>query len=451
MFDWIYKKRLRDDLEHWVEKGWVSSANAAAILEEQEVEDGRSRLPLMLGGIGLVCVALAVFAFIAANWAAIPKPVKLTGIALLVLSAHGLAAIVARAGRKGLADLMTGFATLMFVGGMALVGQIFHLPADWSGGAFLVCIGALAAAWGTASRAPLVIAAIAAISWQVSRTDFEPSTMLEILISLGFLTAVFLHPFLYPSRITRWAAILLLLITFTRWLVETGDRFGGNDAFTLALVLGGFGGMFAVMLQAGPILDLYVKWSSERPVKSHAHWLMLRSLQDVAFLAMCVLLVLVLILLPEISDEVRLSGLAPLPSSLPLGLAALMCGTGLLLSFKTIKGIGFFAMTGLCMAAVLLPVLTTHPIPLAAAVLAALVGLCALGTWYNNRYWMVCAYLALTVVALWLLQVTIGSLLGQSIFFLIAGGVLLGVALLLARVFKRQRGGPKTGAREAAA
>jgi uncharacterized membrane protein len=143
MFDWAYKKRLKDDLDHWVAKGWVSSDGAAAILQDQDRDDGRSRLPMALAGIGMVCVALAVLAFVAANWGAIPKPVKLAGIALLVASSHALAAYAASRARKGIADLATGFATLVFVGGMALVGQIFHLPADWAGGAFLVCLGGL--------------------------------------------------------------------------------------------------------------------------------------------------------------------------------------------------------------------------------------------------------------------------------------------------------------------
>ncbi|MCV0427639.1 MAG: DUF2157 domain-containing protein, partial [Roseibium sp.] len=138
MFDWAYKKRLKDDLEVWVAKGWVGSAGAAEILKEQDQDDGRSRLPMALAGIGMVCVALAVIAFIAANWGAIPKSVKLVGIAGLLVSSHGLAGWAAAKGRKGISDLLTGFATLVFIGGMALVGQIFHLPSDWPGGAFLV-------------------------------------------------------------------------------------------------------------------------------------------------------------------------------------------------------------------------------------------------------------------------------------------------------------------------
>lgn len=439
MLDWIYKKRLKGDLEIWVSNGWVSSDGAVAILEDQDIDDGRSRLPMALAGIGVVCVALALFAFIAANWGVIPKTVKLVGIAALIFLAHGAAAFFAKKGRTGLSDLATGFATLVFVGGMALVGQIYHLPSDWQGGAFLVCLGGLAAAWLTGSITSLVIAAVAAISWQLERSGFEPSSAIETLISLVFLVAVFVHPFFYPSRTSRWAAIAVLLVTYGRWFGEVGDLLGSADDIIVAMLLGGLGGLCCVMIQLGPVFDLYAKWSSYKPAKSHAHWLMLRSLQDIGFIILCGLIVLALVFAPELSSDVSAEGLLPLPASLPLGAANLLCGAGLLLSFKTSKSLVLFAAIGLSLIAVLMPTLTNNVIVLSGTSLAALITLCALGTWYNNRYWMLCAYLGLTAVALWLLQVTIGSLLGQSLFFLVAGLLLLGMALWLARIFRKQK------------
>jgi len=443
MFDWTYKKRLKDDLESWVAKGWVSSTGAAAILKDQEQDDGRSRLPMALAGIGMVCVALALLAFIAANWGAIPKAVKLAGIALLVIASHGLAAFAASRARKGIADLATGFATLVFVGGMALVGQIFHLPADWAGGAFLVCLGGLAAAWLTGSKASLTVAAVAAITWQVTRADLGSADLASDLLGLGLFAAIFVHSLRFPSRLTRWAAISVLLVTYGRWFGETADLLGGGDDMIIAMILAGAGGLAAVMLQLDPVADLFVKWSSDLPKRGHGHWLMGRSLQDVGVVILSGLIVLTLIVVPEISETLSAQGLVPLPAAVPLVLAVLLCAVGLLLSYKTAKARVLFAVTGLALAAVLMPVATTNVLVLAAVTLAALIGLCALGTWYNNRFWMLCAYLALTAEALWLLQVTIGSLLGQSLFFLVAGLLLLGMALWLARLLRR---GPRPAA-----
>ncbi|MES0879769.1 DUF2157 domain-containing protein [Roseibium sp. SCP14] len=445
MFDWAYKKRLKDDLETWVANGWITSAGASAILKEQDQEDGRSRLPTVLAGIGLVCVALAIFAFIAANWEAIPKALKLIGIAVLIAASHGVAAHAARKGRKGLADLLTGFATLVFVGGMALVGQIFHLPSDWAGGAFLVSLGGLAAAWLTGSKSSLVVAAAAAITWQVTRSDLGAGTVIEGTIGLAFLAAIFAHAIVYPSRLSRWIAISLLWVTYGRWFAETAEFLesttGTGDKTLLSMALAGIGGLAALSVVIDPLGDLFVKWSSDRPNRKHGHWLMTRSMQDAGFLVLCFLLVVALVVVPEFSSGLSIHGLLTWTAVLPLGLALLLTGAGLLLSYKTTKSAALFAAIGFSLIVIVVPIFTMNILLLSAGTLTALIGLCALATWYNNRFWALCAYLGLTAIALWLLQVTIGSLLGQSVFFLVAGFLLLGVALWLARLFRTGKGG----------
>ncbi|MBN9669540.1 DUF2157 domain-containing protein [Roseibium aggregatum] len=447
MFDWAYKRRLKDDLEAWVVKGWVSSEGAAAILKEQDQEDGRSRLPMALAGIGMVCVALALFAFIAANWDVIPKFLKLAGIAFLIVLSNALAAYASARGRKGVADLMTGFATLVFVGGLALVGQIFHLPADWASGAFLVSIGALAAAWLTGSKTSLIAAAVAVMTWQVGRSTDAAPGVFENLTGLVLLAAVFLHPVFFPARVSRWAGICVLWVTYGRWFFDRAEM-GLPDEMVLAMGLAGFGGLAAVLVQLDTLADLVVKWSSERPSRGHGRWLMSRSMQDAGMLILCVMLVLALIVVPEISDDLSASGLLLIQAFLPLVIAVLLTVVGFVLSYKTAKARALFAAVGLALASIVIPVATGNILILASLSLAALVGLCALGTWYNNRSWMLYAYVGLTAVALWLLQVTIGSLLGQSLFFLVAGAVLLAMALWLARALRKRQTPPEPATEE---
>jgi len=438
MLDVFYKRRLKHDLETWVERGWVGSDGAARILEEISTGDGRSRLPMVLGGIGVVCIALALAAFIAANWDGIPKYVKLAGIVAMILAAHGLAAWASNAGRRGVADLATAFATLVFVGGMALVGQIFHLPSDWAGGAFLVCLGALAAAWITGSKASLIVASVAAISWQIGRSDLGDTFLIGDLIGLALLVAVFLHPVFHPNRLARWAAMSLLLVTYGRWLADTADAIPGGNATDFALVVLGSAGLAACMLQLGQVLDLAVKWAGDYPQKSHGRWLMLLSLQDVGFAILSGLLALALIAGSEFDDvniALALSGGPVLATLLP---ALALCAIGFLLSFKTGKARSFFGAVLLALAAIAIPMLFPNIVVVAALVLAALVGLSLIGTLYNNAFWTLCAYAGLTAAVLWLLEETIGSLLGQSVFFLIAGLLLLGMAYVVTRVLRRQ-------------
>lgn len=439
MLDLFYKKRLKEDLEGWVDQGWVSSEAAAHILEATETSDGGRRLPMVLGGIGVVCIALALAAFIAANWGGIPKNLKLAGIAIMILAAHGLAAWAAQSGRKGVADLATAFATLVFVGGMALVGQIFHLPEDWPGGAFLVCLGGLAAAWMTGSKASLIVAAAAAITWQVGRADFGEALPGESLIGLALLAVILLHPVAYPARLSRWAAISLLLVTYGRWLADTGERLSGGDDLGFAMVLLGGAGLAATMIQLGQVADLAVKWSSYYPQRSHGKWLMLRALQDVGFALLSGVLVFLLIALSEFEDAPVRAALATAPVAAVAFPAVLMCVIGLLLSYKTGKSMSFFAAILAALVAVAVSLMVPNVLLTAALVLAALIGLSMVGTLYNIVFWSLCAYAGLTAVLLWLLQVTIGSLLGQSLFFLVAGLLLLVMAWFATRLLRRRK------------
>ncbi|MTH99888.1 DUF2157 domain-containing protein [Roseibium sp. RKSG952] len=441
MFDILYKRRLKQDLEDWVDQGWVSSSGAGKILTSVENDDGRTRLPMVLAGIGIVCVALALAAFIAANWDGIPRMAKLSGIAAIVIAANLAAAFAARSGRKSIADLATAFATLVFVGGMALVGQIFHLPADWAGGAFLVSLGALAAAWITGSRASLVVAAIAAVLWQVGRTDLGPEVTSESLLGLAILVAILLHPVAFPMRIGRWAATLLLLTAYGRWLSDTVDLETAHDALLVAVPMLGFAGLAGILIQLAQVGDLFVKWSSDYPDRSHGRWLMLHSLQDVGFAILSGLVVLALVAEQEFSDTGLINTVGIAPVSVTVGLAILLCAAGFVLSFKTAKPRPVFAAVLLGLLAVASPLLNLGVIVVSVLCLAALILISLVGTWYGNAFWTLCGYAGLTAAFLWLLHVTIGSLLDQSLFFLIAGLVLLALAFGAAKLLRRGSAG----------
>ncbi len=438
MFDLLYRKRLRQDVETWVENGWIDRSAAGHILSFSEENDGRSRLPLVLYGIGVVCIALALAAFIAANWDGIGRNTKLAGIGISVAGSHMLAAWAAARKHKGIADLATAFATLVFVGGIALVGQIFHLPSDWPAGAFLVALGALAAAWIAGSKGSLIIAACALIAWQTGRSAIPAIATPESILGLLLTVAVLLHPVAFPNRLSRWAALSLLIVTFGRWLTDsTGILDGSHDADFAAALLG-FGTLAALMAQFGQICDLFVKWSSSYPNRSHGNWLMMASAQDVGFALLTLALVLCLIATPDLAT-VDVAVALHLPAVwLPLTLSSALALTGLLLAFKTGKALVFFGGILLAVFAMAISIALQSTLISAALILAALIGLSLIGTLYNQAFWTLCSYAGLAGAVLWLLEVTVGSLLGQSVFFLVAGVVLLLLAYAVTRLLRRR-------------
>lgn len=435
MFDVFYKSRLKQDLEVWVGQGWVSPDGAAQILKSQEEQDGGSKLPMAIASIGVLCLALALAAFIAANWGAIPKTLKLTSIAVGILLSNAVAAWASSRGREMVSDLATGFATLVFVGGLSLVGQIFHLPTDWAGGALLITFGALAAAWATASRSSLLIAIVAAATWNIYRGDLSSS--LATLFSFVLLAAMLLHVTRYPNRLNRAAAIALLLITYGSW----ASQYTWQGHFTLNTpeVIFGFASLAMVMLQTGPLAELVVKWSGYYPQKTLGRWLLLRNLQDVGMAMLVIALVLIQTFIGTPSQSLALADFGLPVIFIPMILATLSCIVGLVLSFQTRKSLLLFATAALLYLAITVPLIVTVPVLSAALALTAAIAVSLLGTLYRNTQWTLSGYAGVTCILLWLLHETVGSLLGQAAFFLIAGLLLLIMALASARHFRKRR------------
>ena len=434
MFDQIYQRRLKADIETWIERGWVSREAAGHILTEVEKGDGRSRLPLALAAVGVICVALAIAAFIAANWDEIPRVVRLAGIALTVIAANVFAARAAAKGRSGIADLATAFAALVFIGGLSLVGQIFHLPQDWTGGALLITFGCLGAAWLGQSRLTLALAATSAITWQILAAEAHPPLgFAEGVLSVVLILAIGAHAVVFPARLSRWGVILLAYVVFGRWLLlaaEQGAREEGVVALGLSVLPA------AVILVSTAISRLRLEGSAAR-WRDGGLLLLARSAAEASLLVLLSVLIIALVF--------ALDGANPLPASaylvLPVvvALTAMVAGAVLLLlnTGRDLASTLVLAAVLASVASVMMVVSVPHLVILISALgLAASIGVAMAGVVSHQGFWTLSGHGAFTVLALWLLSETIGSLLGQAVFFLVAGLVLIAMALITARSLK---------------
>lgn len=434
MFDQIYQRRLKADIETWIARGWVSRDAAGHILAEAEKGDGRSRLPMALAAVGVICVALAITAFIAANWDGIPRAVRLFGIAAMVIGANLAAARAAALGRHGIADLATAFAALVFTGGLSLVGQIYHLPQDWTAGALLITFGSLAAAWLGQSRLTLAFAAVAAIMWQVLAAEAHPALGLgEGILSLCLIVAIGAHAIRHPARLSRWGVILLAYVVYGRWLLMAAEQ-GAREEGVLSIGLSA--------LPAGIILLAVALERGSGSGSRFDRWgggvrLLARSASEASLLVLLALLIITLV--------VALDGANPLPASVylavPVGLALalMLVGIGVLIPVARQDLAALLVLLAVpgAVVCVLMVVSAPHQVVLTAALgLAVSVGIAMVGVVSHQSFWTLAGHGAFTVLALWLLSETIGSLLGQAVFFLVAGLVLIGMALITARSLK---------------
>ncbi|MCU0886091.1 MAG: DUF2157 domain-containing protein [Beijerinckiaceae bacterium] len=160
-----YRKRLEADLVAWTAAGLIEPSQALGIRRAVAAKAGGSRLPALLGLLGGLLLASSVLAFVAANWALVPRIGKLSGILILIIAALATALHVDRKGARLASDAASTTATLIFGAGVALVGQMYHLPADWPAGTALVGIGALVVAALMRSDGALLIAFACMIAW----------------------------------------------------------------------------------------------------------------------------------------------------------------------------------------------------------------------------------------------------------------------------------------------
>ena len=171
MFERGYRRHLEADLVTWVAAGVISDDVAKSIRKARFSEAAASRLPGIFAMLGALMLAASVSAFVAANWQEIPRLVRLAGIFIMIAGSFLPALLLERRGHPYAADAAVTFATLCFGAGIALVGQMYHLPGDWPAGAMLVAIGGLVAAALTGKNGPLVIAFVAMASWSCGRFD----------------------------------------------------------------------------------------------------------------------------------------------------------------------------------------------------------------------------------------------------------------------------------------
>jgi len=124
-----YRRRLERDLDDWIGRGLVPADSRRAILES--VNDGpRLDAATALAIVGGLLGAVAVIAFVAANWAEIPRIVRFILVLGAFLAAAGGSAWAAGRGRQVASHLLLSVAALVFAAAIGLTGQIFDIAGE---------------------------------------------------------------------------------------------------------------------------------------------------------------------------------------------------------------------------------------------------------------------------------------------------------------------------------
>ena len=129
----ISRKRrqfLADESRLWVEQGLISEAQRGGILESYT---SARTFPAAVLILGIAMVGLGVLSFIAANWNALPKEVKIVLIVGSYLASVVGAYLCERRGWRLISDTLLFLSGFFLLGGLALISQIFHLSGSAAG------------------------------------------------------------------------------------------------------------------------------------------------------------------------------------------------------------------------------------------------------------------------------------------------------------------------------
>jgi uncharacterized membrane protein len=229
MNDAGYRKRLAADLPKWLDAGWVTADNGAAILAS--IGTGRRAtfgVAAILGTLGALLLGLGVLAFVGANWEEMPRLVRLGLIVLAMIVAYGAAFEFDRRDLRIFAEAGVLAAALVYAGAIALVGQTYHMSGDFAGAILLFEVGVLGAALFTGSPTLTVVALVAAGYWAWLAT-FDN----HVVPHWESLAAILVGIFVATVQSSHYGRIVAVL-AFMYWAAMTIFGFATNLDWTFA-------------------------------------------------------------------------------------------------------------------------------------------------------------------------------------------------------------------------
>ena len=213
----LLKKDLAVEASTWVDNRLITVEQARAICRlygiDYDAIRNHSSAYRILVVLGFLFVGLSLITLIGANWDAIPRAARMTGLLVLTAGTHGWALHLHRSDKSGAAAGLFFLGNLFYGASIILIAQIYHLGEHIPDGVFVWALGSLPFAVLLCNPWLTVLSGVLALVW----------FFLEI--ATGFLSAtlsvmafpVFLIAELYV--LARGRANILLFLMFLASLV----------------------------------------------------------------------------------------------------------------------------------------------------------------------------------------------------------------------------------------
>jgi uncharacterized membrane protein len=135
--------------------------------DQREKRGGLLSLAGVLGSLGALALGLGVILLIGANWNTISDWTKISGFLAIFLVSHGAGLGIRWKGLpyRGTAEAFHAVGAILFIAGVGLISQIYHINGDPPRAVLLWFIAIAPLAWLLASPGVTVISLFAALLW----------------------------------------------------------------------------------------------------------------------------------------------------------------------------------------------------------------------------------------------------------------------------------------------
>ncbi len=155
------------DIQKLHEAGLISEAQRQKIIERFKLKEDGGKFLTIISTLGALLIVGGIILLISANWEVIPRGMKIATGLLLMLSAHAggwwLREVQGKYHKTGEALHLIGSG--LFLGNIALLGQIYHLSSREPNALLLWWLGIAALPWLLRSTAHHVLALLAFWLW----------------------------------------------------------------------------------------------------------------------------------------------------------------------------------------------------------------------------------------------------------------------------------------------
>ncbi len=155
------------DIQKLHEAGLISEEQRERIIAHFKLKEEGGKFMVILSFIGAALIASGLVLLAAANWEEIPRGVKIATGLFLMLGAHGLGWYFRelRQNYPKTGDALHLLGSVLFLGNIALVGQIYHLSSRPPDAFLLWWAGIAALPWLLHSKAQHILSLLALGVW----------------------------------------------------------------------------------------------------------------------------------------------------------------------------------------------------------------------------------------------------------------------------------------------